>query len=427
MNKISFCINTAKNELAHLKLLFSSLQQNLSSIEHEILVFIDNDNQGTFDWLLTQKDIFPNLRILKNNLPIPYGYQRNINELFKQASNDIVSYIQSDMVICKDYDIELLKRLEPNTILCSTRIEPPLHGNSGEKIVYDFGTNPSEFDLKSFTAYAEEQKREEYTEYFFAPFTLYKEVWNSIGGHDTQFRRSREDSDILVRLVLNGVVIKQTWSALVYHFTCTSSRGLGWHNPNNTQAQQRAQLQQIADTVELGRFITKWGDFYHNSSKVKCYSVDAHITGSNLNLATFMIIQSHFHRVYVDDVQLIKLAQEWYDRSQIPANQLLDISIEDWHEYGYLFNQLKAADRIKPATAIGDSSILVKFNLEKVTPQLYQEFIAQLQPIIDSTDGIGTYQYELFDITISDKVDRALNQIVVTNPEIKPEHLYTIH
>ena len=102
MEKISFCINTAVNEINHVKLLFSSLEKNLSSKEHEFIVFIDSDNQGTFEWLLTQKETFPNLKILKNNLPICYGYARNINEMFEQASNDIVSYLQSDIVICKD-------------------------------------------------------------------------------------------------------------------------------------------------------------------------------------------------------------------------------------------------------------------------------------------------------------------------------------
>jgi glycosyltransferase involved in cell wall biosynthesis len=52
MKKISFCINTAKNELNHIKLLFNSLQQNLKNKNHEIIVFIDSDNQGTSDWLI---------------------------------------------------------------------------------------------------------------------------------------------------------------------------------------------------------------------------------------------------------------------------------------------------------------------------------------------------------------------------------------
>ena len=173
---ITFCINTAKNELDNLKLLFKSIEKNFSKLDYEFLVFIDSDNEGTFEWLITQKQVFNNLKILKNHLPIPYGYARNINEMFLQASNEIVSYLQSDMVVCKNYDLEVIKHLKPNMILCSTRIEPPLHPQSEEKHTFDFGLDPNNFDLDKFTNYAQTLKKNTTTNYFFAPFTLYKNV-----------------------------------------------------------------------------------------------------------------------------------------------------------------------------------------------------------------------------------------------------------
>ena len=427
MEKVTFCINTARNELNHIKLLLKSLESNLSSLEHEIIIFIDSDNQNTFEWLLTQKEVFPNLKILKNNLPICYGYARNINEMFLQASNPIVSYLQSDMVVCKDYDLEVLKRVEPNTILCSTRIEPPLHGNSGEKVTHDFGLDPTKFNLAAFTDYAESIKKEAYTEYFFAPFTLYKEVWNSIGGHDTLFRRSREDSDILTRLVLNDIKIKQTWSALVYHFTCTSSRGPNWFDQHNTEAQQRTQLQQKADLIEIGRFLGKWGSFSHSLDKPKYYNIEAYITGQDLNLANFMTIKNHFHKVYVDDKNIIGLAQEWLNKEHDVANTLLNIGSGDWNQYGYMYNSIVASNNIKSIEDYTKADILVKFGLDSIDASLYQEFISKVQDIVDSVEEPGDYEYGPFTITVNNKVDRASDKIVVRNPDIKPEHLYTIH
>lgn len=428
MKPITFCINTAANEINHVKLLFRSLQENLSNKEHEVIVFIDSDNQNTFEWLLAQKSVFPNLKILKNNLPICYGYARNINEMFKQASNDIVSYLQSDMVVCKDYDIEVLKHLEPNMVLCSTRIEPPLHGNSGEKVTYDFGLDPTKFNLKEFTEYVESIKMDRITEYFFAPFTMYKEVWNSIGGHDTLFRRSREDSDILTRLVLNDTKIKQTWSAMVYHFTCTSSRGPNWFDKSNTQAQQRAQLQQTADQIELSRFNTKWGSFSHQLTKAKHYNIAAYITGKDFNMFEFEAIQSHFYKVYVDDRSVIASMQEMYDRMHIPANVLLSIADDDWSKYSYMYNKTVAAERIKHIDDIDQfEDVCIRFDIKDVTPQLYQDFIYNLQQIIDNVEDVGEFEYECFNITVYNKIDRASESIVVHNPDIKPEHLYTIH
>ena len=428
MQPITFCINTSRNELNHVKLLFESLKQNLSTLEHEFVVFVDSDNQGTTEWLIEQKQIFPNLKVLKNELPIPYGYQRNINEMFEFASSEVVSYLQSDMVVCRDYDIEISKLIQPNMILCSTRVEPPLHGNSGEKITYDFGLDPTKFDLQSFTEYAENCKSDKITEFFFAPFTLYKDVWNSIGGHDTMFRRSREDSDILTRLVLNDVIIKQTWRALVYHFTCTSSRGPNWFNNQDQAAQERAQLQQSADSIELNRFITKWGSFNHSLSKTKYYNISAHITGADLNLANFATIQSHFSKVYVDDTHIIQLMQEWYDRNHTPANKLFNSTSESWEKYGYMNRSLVAADRIKPIDSYdGSDDIFIKFDQQHVTPEIYHDFIQNLQQIIDNTEELGEYEYGPFKIAVYQKVDRAKDKIVITNPEIKPEHKYTIH
>jgi len=406
--------------------LFRSLEKNLSTTQHEIIVFIDSDNENTFDWLMSQKSIFPNLKILKNNLPICYGYARNINEMFAQASNDIVSYLQSDMVICKDYDTEIVKHLQPNMVLCSTRIEPPLHGSSNTTITSNFGLHPDEFDFDSFNEFASTNKQSKITEYFFAPFTLYKDVWLSIGGHDTLFRRSREDSDILTRLVLNNTKIIQVWNALVYHFTCTSSRGSDWFNKQNAEAQKRVQMQQDADRIELGRFIRKWGKFQHELVKTKKYHISAIIHGVESNPETLAYLDSYFDKFYVDDIKVISKVQTVYDEQHDIANSLLKISKEDWLMYSYMYNTKKASNVIFPISDTNDD-VVVEFNINDIKSKDTENFIYQLQEIIDNTEDIGQFEYDIFKITINRKIDRASNSIVVTNPEIKREHLYTIH
>ncbi len=426
MKLISFCINTAKNELNHIQLLFKSLEQNLSTPQHEIIVFVDSDNQNTFEWLLTKKSIFPNLRILRNELPIPYGYQRNINEMFLQASHDIVSYIQSDMVVCKDYDIEILKHLQTNMILCSTRIEPPLHGNSGEKITYDFGLDPTLFDLNKFTNYSDTLKINKITEYFFAPFTLYKDTWNSIGGHDTRFRRSREDSDILTRLVLNGTKIIQAWNALVYHFTCTSSRGKEWFNKNNNVAKQRAELQQYADSIELQRFFRKWGRFSHDINKISKYNISAKIHGSqtDINVQKFKLIEPFFNKIQTNSYFIDSIKSNYIQQHNV-ANELLNIHDDVWNEYSYMFLDDMYTNRIV-ADNISDD-IMLEFNLDHLNEHDMNSFILNLQDIINQTDSTGKFIYGIFSVEIHDKINRANEHIIVHNPDIKTNHLYKIY
>lgn len=421
LSKITFCINTSRNELDNIKLLFKSLQQNLSTLTHEILVFVDSDNEGTTEWLISQKQVFPSLKILKNHLPIPYGYQRNINEMFLQASNEIVSYLQSDMVVCKDYDLEVLKHVKPNMILSSTRIEPPLHPSSGEKHTADFGLDPNIFDLDAFTEYAQTLKKNTITNYFFAPFTLYKNVWNGIGGHDTQFRRSREDSDVLTRLVLNDVEIVQTWEALVYHFTCTSSRGKNWFDKNNTEAQLRAQLQQQADSIELSRFIKKWGKFNHSTNKIKHYNISAKITGTN-HYSFDTVAGMLFNKISAPD-NLTKPFLDRLTKQHDIANQLLNISEENWNKYGYMFRQElpQFVDEV-------EDDIVVEFNIDQINNSNFNEFLVNIQDIIStSIDEEGTYEYDIFKIYVNKLNNVADTKIKVINPTIKEQDLYHIY
>ena len=55
MKQISFLINCSNDTLDHVKLLLRSLKKNLHYKKHEILVFVDSDNEGTVEWLKEQK------------------------------------------------------------------------------------------------------------------------------------------------------------------------------------------------------------------------------------------------------------------------------------------------------------------------------------------------------------------------------------
>jgi hypothetical protein len=427
-NMISFCVNTCKNELNHLKLLFKSFEKNLSTLDHEFIVFIDSDNQNTFEWLLSQKSIFHNLKILRNT-QIPYSNSTGQNIMFGEAKNEIVSYLQSDMVICKNYDLEILSKLEKNMLLCSTRIEPSLHGNSGEKITKDFSLTPIDFDLESFTQFAESVKEDRLIEYYFAPYTMYKNVWLSIGGHDIQFRRSREDSDIYTRLLIDGVTVVQTWKALVYHFTCTSSRGLDWYNQNNPQARNRVELQNIADNFELAKIMRKWGKFNHSNVKTKYYEISAIVKGDIKNNKDKVLnIEPFFNKIYFEDEFAIEYIFDRYDtESQKPANELMGIKPDQWKEFKYLFQKDIVKERMFKLSNSVQDDIEISFSIDNISNDDIYNFIQKLQDIIDSVDDVGNYEYGAFNINIRNKIDKAHKNIVVDNPKISEDHMYTIH
>ena len=399
---------------------------NFASRDHEIIVFVENDAPLSIAFLLTQKEHFANLRILCNKHDFPIGYQRNINHMFSIASNDIVSYMQSDMVPGPLYDVEILKYLTPNIILSGSRCEPPLHPPSSEKHTIDFGLTPDVFDLDAFNAYANKVRCDKITDFFFAPFTLYKETWNKIGGHDVMFRRSREDSDVLWRLLLNGTEVKQCWNAIVYHFSCTSSRGENWWKTNSVDVQRRNALQMKADEIEMMKFIRKWGSFRHPSSITEAkhykYNVSAALRNCDdhcLDVLIHMI--PLFQRIYVDNPSLQYVLQSKYDALQKPANNLLNFSEADWSIYGKHYHQVPFEDIFKFSGNIEKEDVLLELDMHRVLVDPQQSYVlSNLQPILHESiaeGDSGDFEVDGIMIHIYELRNRIMENVVVHNPD----------
>lgn len=426
---ITFCINTARNERNHIELLFKSLYKNLSHRNYPIIVYVENDNQGTVEFLKTQKEWFPNLKIIINPLPIPLGYARNINLMFEMAQTEIVSYLQSDMVICEFYDLEVAKHLREDNIISSTRIEPPLHPPSPEKITHDFGLDPTKFDLHGFTEFANRCKQDRITNFWFAPFTLYKKHWIDIGGHDTLFRRSREDSDLLYRFTMRGVKIEQAWNALVYHFTCTSSRGPEWWTE---KAQTRTRLQQQADMVELTRFLRKWPKFKHDTIfdpkteykypiSVNFYNVEPR------DLRNIFNNYYKFHHIYCQDAKddnkgaALYFTYESYKTLHDPANFLLSISPYEWSQYKKYYRTWEYDDIFVSEPITTDDVIL---NIDCATMNLFEDpAFAVLNDVLHEMYDEGRYVTGAYEFgtghLIINKLHNAItDNIIVKNPPI---------
>jgi glycosyltransferase involved in cell wall biosynthesis len=411
MEQVTFCIGTGINERPYLELLFHSMDKNFVRKDHEIIVFVDKeDNLNSIEFLLSQKKTFPNLKIIKNPLPIILGYQANMNYMFQIAKNDIVSCLHADMVVTPEYDSDIQKHLTPNRIVSSTRIEPPLHPADGEKIVKDFGTLPEHLlqnpdTFKSLCDFAKSVKDpNKLTPYFFAPFTLYKRNWNDIGGHDTQFRRAREDSDILWRFHLNKVEIIQSWLPMVYHFTCTASRGIKWWEGGEEQNRKNA-IQQQADQIEIRKFIRKWGTFKHpvypQEAEHYRYHIGANITNTSLEFEhshTQIILQMFylFNKVYVDNPKILDNVIDGFYAIQIPANTLYNYKREEWENNKHIFNVLEAKD-IYTSTPINDQDVTIDIDIQEFLKNTeMQNAVSQMNDILhDSLSEGDTGDFEV--------------------------------
>ena len=431
MEKITFCIASAKNEKDYTSLLLESLKKNTQIENHEILIFIDSDNQNTYEHLIRLKSSFPNLKIHRNETGFPIGSQRNVSIMFHHASNPIVCYLQSDMVAGKNLDKHIVDNINPNTILSCARIEPPLHPGSPEKIVMDFGITPSEFKFEEFDKFVDELQKENRPNMdgHFAPFAAHKDTWfNHLGGFDTQFRCSREDSDMILRMKMCGLDTIQSWNACVYHFTCVSSRGNDWFHQTES-ADKKNMLQSKADHEELRRFIRKWGFFGHEYKPKFNTSLFIDIdTGVDINV--LKSIEPYFGKIYINDQDVVN---ELYNQVKFDtyyyANKRWNYTTQHWNEIIEGFNPVEFGKRIiytSDFETISSNDVVISTTmydlLKNINSQEVQGFIMNnnevFEQLVEQEDYQGRYNLYNFDVII--------NKLEDINKNHKPSPQYLI-
>lgn len=423
---ITFCISTARNEKDYISLLLDSLKNNIDTSIHEILIFIDSDNQNTYEYLLELQESANNIRICKNKGQFPIGSQTNVTLMFNSASNDIVCYLQSDMVVGKDLDKHIVLNLQDkNEILSITRIEPPLHPESDTTITKNFGFSPTEFNMTSFNQFVEDRQKNDsgvLEDVYFAPFAVFKETWFQVlGGFDTQFRCSREDSDILVRAKLAGLKLKQSWNAMVYHFTCVSSRGKEWFR-NTESSQYNNELQQKADTQELIRFTRKWGKFSHDIKYMYNISMAIELdTYADINI--LLNIEPYTNKIYLTNSKIQKYLISTLDFTHSYVSNLRwGYTEEHWDSCKSRFLSIDFEDKVKyvhdVASLVSDNShtnsddILLFVKYSEMMKNINESFniIQSLQDIIHENDE-GLYEYGPFTIHIINKHNTIYDKI----------------
>jgi hypothetical protein len=393
MKNITFATNPGADSLEYVKLLIQSLKINLDNKNHEILVFVDKDTDGLVDYLKSEKENFHDLKIVTHSLKPVISYQRNASLIVDLAKYDIVSYLHSDMVVSKGYDTAIISELEEDTILSSTRIEPPLHPPSEITFTKDFGLDPSAFEFNSFNEYAESIKSNKSNNYFFAPYTFHKKTWKKVGGYDTLFRRSREDSDFVQRCLHAKVKLKQTYLANVYHFTCITSRGKNWFDQSNQKAQDRIKLQNHADQIEIRRFFRKWGNFNHGESILHKYDCDLVIKGSDEShvSTTAYKLQPFFSRVWISYKNGIDKILEAHSYDHNPANELLSFSQQDWEESKKYYNDIDYSQIYLLGEPENYNAKIVVDLDSKEYDMLTQETLLNLSHLIEQTEP-GDYE-----------------------------------
>lgn len=336
MDKITFCI-PSKNNLRYLKTCVKSIRENAYRKDHNIIIFVDSDNDGTVKWLEENAkqynlEYYVNPKLGKELFGIGMAYDFCISE----SDTDIFMIFHADMILGKDADYNAYNQLQEKTVVCSTRIEPPLHPNAGEKILMDFGVWPEEFKEEAFNAFVErENKTAEVTEGIFAPWMMYKKDYVTLGGHDPILKSAREDSDIFNRMLLAGFNFIQPWSSLVYHFT-----GRGGQFQHGSVGEKKDEEWQQLMNNSTREFIRKWGSNVKHTSLMKPIVTPKYNIGfavKHCNLQLLDALEPWCDRIYIDDEMGVLFASYYeYEHKRTSYDlrkRVLTLGYQDPHEY----------------------------------------------------------------------------------------------
>lgn len=404
MEKITFCI-PSKNNRRYLEACIPSIRKNSYRKDHDIIVFVDEDNDGTVEWLESVKDKY-NLRYLTNNTDKLYGIGKAYDKCIEESNTDVFMIFHADMMLGKDADKIAYKELahgqyiDPmKRVVCATRIEPPLHPENGEKIIKDFGMWP-EKDVEEgwleddFDKYVEEAKVEfegKITNGCFAPWMMFKKAFMDIGGHDPRFASAREDSDVFNRLHLAGFELIQSWQSFVYHLTARG--GQFQHGKVTKDESQKSEEWQKLMNKSTREFFRKWGTPVLHDNLLKPIvppKYDIGFVVKNCNEQMLETLEPWCSDIYVDDA-----VREGYILKEQP-NTLFDLSL-----------------RVNPIKNIVINDIEVRIDGSKLNNQNFN-YIVQLSQIL-ANDGeleVGSFELDVFEININ-KIKTYENKLIV--------------
>jgi len=293
------------------------------------------------------------------------------------------------------------KHLKPQTIVCLTRIEPPLHPGGPEKIVQDFGMEPENFKKEAFDKWMIDTKlsrKEKITEGVFAPWAIYKEDFNNIGGHDLLFApTSKEDSDIFNRFLLSGYKFIQLWEACVYHLTCRGSR----FNPTITTIGKDSEEWQNQNVKSARNFIRKWGHFVKHNDTMKPIVPNRYDVG-------FVVMN-------IDEYKLL-LLEPWCDTiySDAPYERYTNAEQKN--------TRIDISKKLKSLEDQRTNDVLIEFDATKLTNQSF-EFFNVIQLMLEDSGQIGVMEYDIFKIKVNKLVDYKNNLIDTNNDWYKKKLL----
>lgn len=368
---ITFCI-PSKNNLRYLKLAVESIRKNSHYATNEIFVYVDKDEDGASEWLKSE-----GIRFILNEEEECKGIGYAYDTLFKESNTDLVVAFHADMVLGVDADKNLIKHHKRGSVVCSTRIEPPLHPPGPEKIVRDFGMWPEDFKWDEFDSFIKSisiENKDKTTGSSFAPWLIDR---RDHLGHDPIFLSVYEDADLFRRFVLAGYKMVQSWDSLVYHLTCRGGQFSGAEKMEDFQKKDESWMRN--NQLSMLEYIRKWGGLFKEYGPCEPRpnkKYDIGLIGINCNNTKILSLEPYFN------------------------NLQLDIDHSEYANMSQSYSKFNIKDKFSQV----NNDIIIRCDFSKSSLQDLQSLIVNIEDILDQAEPNSSY--EVLGMTLETKTKR---------------------
>jgi glycosyltransferase involved in cell wall biosynthesis len=328
--------------------------------QDEIIITDGGSTDETIEHFKNLKD--NNLNLIENG---PCNSCVNINSGILAAKNEVVAFIHNDMFIPPNFKEKLLQDVSKNRITSYTRIEPPIFpGNIPGKVVLDFGYDIEDFKTNEFVDYVSNYNIKDTggSQLFIA---FYKQDYIELD--ELTYNPPQmfcADDDLHLRFDLRGFE-KIVSDACVYHFVSKSTR----------TASDSKQIEMYSNR----NFVRKWG--FRQSKYFQKYNIAFVV--ENCNLEMMAALEPWCDRLYTDDEMGVLFAYYY----------------ENEHKYT-TYDLEKRILTTKYNHPLGENDIVVEFNGRDLTQDSFN-ILQQLSDIITESGEVGTFELDIFKITIN--------------------------
>ena len=383
----------SRNNLKYLQCAYNSIRKYLPS-SVEIVMLDDASTDNTWDWMCNIKSTDLNVKTYRNNTNVRVGHTVLYDIGVELATNDIFGIFHADMIATPNYIKNMVKHLKEQTVVSGTRIEPPLHPPGPEKYVKNFGMEPEEFNYSDFLKFVdvcEKENENKISNGIFAPWIMYKKDFLEIQGHDKKLfaPMELEDSDLFNRFLLNNYKLIQSRDAMVYHMTCRGSRfkdGIKIINEIQLDAgnvwKRAEDSKEYKDLREI-KFREWWRKWHHD---VLHDENMLPIVRKRYNIGFIVKNATHF---------LVDVLEPWTDTIYLENNELINSYIQKEQKQ----SKFNIKSRVKPINENKLNDILLEFDGSYLNNNNFN-FIKDLSQIIESTNEIGLFEFDIFKINI---------------------------